>query len=239
MNPQTILDYVHKNTVNAKLGRKCVDGRYLPDDENAGMISRPGADFGYVMTLMAYSNEQKLNLNALDCAKKVYEVVMSLDSTFYMHTDSHENKSVPYSIGCGHAAKACTDEFANRYELHAEDVKKALEYFKNAREMNVKIVPLTGEHKEKGVLIVNSDEYSLNSQHENDMYFIYDKKRDDEFLKNLVEKLNMENVLYEDFQRISTTQLTVTLQLLAKDLPIFEVNFTDLSEPTVEFKGSV
>ena len=48
--------HIENNIVAAKEGRKCVDGRYGPD-QGTGFIARPGADFGYVMVLLALNRK--------------------------------------------------------------------------------------------------------------------------------------------------------------------------------------
>ncbi|HRN96283.1 MAG TPA: hypothetical protein PLD54_02460, partial [Candidatus Levybacteria bacterium] len=62
MDIHTVTDFVSANIIPTKNGRKCVDGRY-ENDEYSGMIARPGADFGYVMAMIGYNNEQKLGLS--------------------------------------------------------------------------------------------------------------------------------------------------------------------------------
>src|SRR5690606_34821359 len=101
------------------------------------------------------------------------------------------------------------------------------------------LVTLPGEHKEEGVLIIKHEEYTVNSQDENHMYFIYDKKRDDLFIKKLVETIAVENLVYENFQRVSTLQLGATLQALAKGLPLFEVIIDESHDIQVTNTGTV
>ena len=239
MDLHHLSNYIAQNIIPTKKGRKCIDGRYLSEDENSGMIACPGADFGYVMAMLGYNHEQKLGMSVVDCVKRVYDAVISLDDTFYMHTDSHENPDVVYSIGCGHAFKPTIDENANQYGLQAKDVQKTIQMLKTSQEFKVQMVNLPGEHKEEGVLIIKDEEFTVNSQEGEHMYFVYDKKRDDIFLKQLVEKLAMENIVYENFQRVSTMQLSVTLQLLAKGLPLFEVDFSDPASPEIKHIGTV
>ena len=105
--------------------------------------------------------------------------------------------------------------------------------------MPVTMVTLPGEHKEEGVLIVKNEEYTVNSHDDEHMYFIYDKKRDDLFIKELVEKMTVSELVYENFQRVSTLQLGATLQALAKGLPIFEVTIDETQDIQVTNTGTV
>jgi hypothetical protein len=154
-----------------------------------------------------------------------------------MHTDRHADPVEEHTshgdkpfIGCGHCAKAANPEFASLYGLHPDDVKKTVEY---ARERQVKgdavvIVPLEGEHAEKGTIIVDSDEYSVNAKDKDgkSMYFIYDKKRDDAYSDQLVFWLQSQKglgVSGEEFKAMSDQQTNATLHVLAQGTPILQV----------------
>jgi len=238
MDIHTVSSFVSKNIISTKEGRKCVDGRY-EDDEYSGMIARAGADFGYVMAMLGYNLEQKLNLSVEQCVDIVYKSIIDLEGTFYMHTDTHADPTIPYSIGCGHASKAMSQEYALTFGLDPEQVQKALLLLKDSPERPVTLVTLQGDHAEEGVLIIKNEDYTVNSKDDEHMYFIYDKKRDDLFLKDLVEKIGMDQLVYENFQRVSTLQLGATLQALAKGLPIFEVTIDEEHDIQVTNTGTV
>ena len=70
----TVERYIQASLTPAKDGRKCVDGRYLPN-QSAGMISRPGGDCGYVMALLALNSKKKLGLTPEQCFNAVYKAV--------------------------------------------------------------------------------------------------------------------------------------------------------------------
>lgn len=231
--------FASSNCIPTKNGRKCISGRYPHNDENSGMIARPGADFGYVMAMLGYNHEQKLGLSVEECVQRIYTAVTNLGKTFYMHTDNTEDPNIPFSIGCSHVYKATDTENADRYGFRAEDLQQAITLLKDREKYPVTMISLDGPHKEKGVFIINDPEHTINSQDTEQMYFVYDKKRDDLFMKDLVQELGMENVIYEDFQRVSTMQLSIALQLSAKDLPIFEVDFSDPVHPAVKHLGTV
>jgi hypothetical protein len=219
-------EFVNTNIIPAQPGRKCFSGRYS-QEQNTGMIARPGADFGYIMAMLGYNYEQKLGLSVPDCVKAVYEAVIALDGVFYMHTDDTHSSDHPYSIGCSHAFNPTNESKAITYDIQASDVQEALQLLINNPEMPVTITTLSGTHTEKGVLIIKSEEYTVLSQAKGTAYYIYDKKRDDIFIKSLVEKITIGDIVYENFQRIATLQLSATLQAEAKGLPIFEVYVID------------
>jgi hypothetical protein len=238
MDHASIASFTEKNITFAKPGRKCIDGRYVVD-EHSGMIARPGADFGYVMALLGYNDEQKLGLSVKRCVEAVYKAVTTLDSEFYMHTDIASNPDLAYPIGCGHITCALNSDIAHTYGLEVDQVQEALQILKNNSEMPVTTVTLEGDNKASGVLIVKSQEYTLDSHTEDSMFFVYDKKRDDLFIKDLIPYLEIPEIVYENFQRVATLQLGATLQAMAKDLPIFEVTIDETGDSFVTQTGSV
>ena len=193
------LAYVQQNIVRAREGRKCVDGRYPPQTAS-GMLARAGGDCGYVMALMAINNKKKLGLTPEQCFNAVFKVISEkMHGAFCMHTDqisdpateSANTASPQPLIGCGHLAKAATQgPLRGKYDVTNDDVKKIIAYARNLAEINdnVEIVNLNGEHQEQGVLLVTSDSLTVNAMDPklHAMYFIYDKTRDEAFMKKLV-----------------------------------------------------
>lgn len=238
------IDYVEKNVVQAHEGRKCVDGRYLPD-QATGMVARPGGDSGYVMALMAVCKKKNLGLTPEQCFNAVYKVISKGDGHFCMHTDhhadpdSHTHKGL---IGCGHLVKAATDTLCKEYDVDSHDVERFVEYARNLAEIepSMDIVNLEGEHEEKGVLVISSEEFTVNADNPqmHRMYFIYDEKRDSEFMKDLVASLDIGEVSFDEMKKESDIQLQATLNNLAKGLPIYKITF-DGELPHVELAGKV
>ncbi len=229
--------YIHKNTVEAREGRKCVDGRYPPDTAR-GMLARAGGDCGYVMALMAINKKKKLHLTPEQCFNTVYKVInQKMHGAFCIHTDHHAdpdheaaNKHTHKTlIGCGHLARAATQGIRHPYDLQNKDVKRIITYAKNLADIddNVEMINLEGEHAERGVLLINDDDYTVNAMNAktHEMYFIYDKKRDEEFMKKLVKEMAIPGVTFEDMKEESDIQLQATLHNLAKGLPIYTVSY--------------
>lgn len=237
--------FVDANVILARPGRKCVDGRYKPGQAD-GKIARPGGDWGYVEVLLALREEGVIDLSPEACIYAVLHAVKQIGDTFCMHTDHHADPTRAYhkntSIGCGHIAKAAEPKNASLYVLSSEDVKKALLYTRELDaidDKSIDMVRLRGEHKERGVLIINSEKYTVwSSDKENVMYFIYDKTRDEAFMKKLVKTLAIEGLFYKDFKRVSDIQLQATLELLAAGKPMFEITFDDATSE-VRFLGNV
>jgi hypothetical protein len=225
-HPLTPTEFVNDNLIPTTLGRKCFSGRYNTD-QNTGMIARPGADFGYVMAMLGYNYEQKLGFSVQECVKAVYDAIIAIDGTFYMHTDDTHTKNSPYSFGCSHAMNATNESISTTYDIQALDVQEAIRLLQDNTDMPISITTLSGNHREEGVLIVKSEEYTVNTHDDTHRYYIYDKKRDDLFIKTLVENISISDLVYENFQRVATLQLGATLQAEAKGLPIFEIYIFD------------
>ncbi len=247
---QSTIAYVQKNTVRGREGRKCVDGRYPPETA-AGMIARAGGDCGYVMALMAINKKKKLGLTPEQCLNAIYKVIrQKLHGAFCMHTDHHidpdsaetNQKMHQTLIGCGHLAKATSQRFRHPYDVQNEDVKKIIAYARNLADINqgVKIVNLNGEHQEQGVILVDSETYTVNAWDPkmHAMYFIYDKKRDGEFMKKLVKAMAIPEVTFEDMKKEADIQLQATLHNLAKGLPLYQVKFTGKT-PSVTYLQTI
>lgn len=243
---QQTIAYVQKNTVPAKDGRKCVDGRYPPDTAR-GMIARAGGDCGYVMALMAINKRKKLGLTPEQCLNAVYKVIRTrLHGTFCLHTDHHADpqdivtnqKMHATLIGCGHLSKAATQRIRRPYDVKNEDIRKLIAYARNLAEIDagVDMVNLGGEHAELGVLVVDDEHLTVNAWDPklHEMFFIYDKKRDEAFMEQLVEDMAISGVTYEDMKKESDIQMQATLHNLARTLPLYLVSYTS-KKPQVNF----
>ena len=241
---QNVEDYLSKNAVRAQAGRKCVDGRYLPH-QATGMLARPGGDCGYVMALLAVNKKKNLGMTPEQCFDAVYKAVSQNDGSFCMHTDHHADPDEHTRhglIGCGHLAKAANADLCKAYAVESEDMKRMIEHARDAAKTasSLEMVNLTGEHAEKGILIVHSDEYTVNAYDSEigEMYFVYDEDRDIAFMKQLVGELGIDGVSYEDLKQASDTQIQATLHNLAMGLPIYSVMFDD-STPHVSYVDTV
>lgn len=236
--------YVEQNIVRAQYGRKCVDGRYLPS-QATGMIARPGGDCGYVMTLMAVSEKKGLNLSPEECFNAVYNALINLGEKFSMHTDHNVDPDISTRnglIGCGHLAKAANEMLCKAYDVSAKNIEALVNYARelSRRDSSLELINLIGQHTEKGILVVDSEEYTVNArQPDLDlMYFVYDELRDNNFMRKLVEELHLPDVSFEEIKKESDIQLQATLHNLAKGLPVYKMQVID-SKPTVTYLSTV
>jgi hypothetical protein len=244
INLSETIAYISKNIVPAQKGRKCVDGRYSPA-ESSGMIARPGGDCGYVMALMAVNKQKALGLTPEQCFDIIYKVIKNNHEHFSMHTDHNidpDGNTHMGLIGCGHLAKAAIKKLSPEYNVLSEDVVKLVNYARNIAQTstNLEMINLHDEHAEVGVLIINSKNYTINSEDPKlkKMYFIYDEERDNDFLKKLVNEMEIQGVTFSDMKKASDLQLQATLSNLAAGLPIYSVKF-DGKKPVASFTSLV
>lgn len=237
----SVLEFAKRNKVPVRRGFVCVDGRY--DQKYSGFLARPGGNFRGILVLLAL--RKKLGLTVGRLVDKVVDAVEEMGITFNMHSDDHYHDSHDLSeIGCGHIAKAEDPKHAKEYKVDSDDVHNALTYLRIKLEGRkyYQLIELHGEHREKGVLIITGTKYTVNhwDQDKNEMYFVFDKARDEEYQKELFHqfKKKFAKLTFEDFIEISDLQLNATLKNLAKDLPIYEVNL-DQEKPQVKFIGKV
>ena len=246
---QQTINYVKKNTVAAREGRKCVDGRYPPDTAR-GMLARAGGDCGYVMALMAINQKKKLHLTPEHCFNAVYKVVsQKLHGAFCIHTDHHvdpeyegANNMHQTLIGCGHLSQAASWRLNRPYDVQSRDVKKIIAYARNLADIddNVEMVNLDGEHAERGVLVIDDNDHTVNAFDPklHMMYFIYDRKRDEVFMKKLVKAMALPGVTFEDMKKESDIQLQATLHNIAKGLPMYTVSYKN-NEPQISYLATI
>jgi hypothetical protein len=226
-----IFEYVKASMTSTIKGTRCIDGRYLPEQAK-GMLARPGADCGYVLALEAVNRNKRLGLTSEQCFNAIFKAVEKLNGKFYFHTDSHSdpnNHTRHGLIGCGHLLKASRHGFSWEYDVRSKDVREMVSYARNLCEVSDEIQMLTlhGEHREKGVLLITSMKYTVYADNPklHQMYFVYDIERDKAFMKQLVAKMNLAGVTYQDMWREAEVQLSATLQNLAVGLPLYSVTF--------------
>ena len=124
------------------------------------------------------------------------------------------------------------------------DVHNALVYLRIKLEGRkyYNVQELDGSHRERGVLVVTGKRFSVNhwDTKKNEMYFVYDKARDEEYLQVLFDhfKDQFPKLTFSEFKEISDLQLDATLHNLAKGMAVFEVNL-DSKDPVVQQIGTV
>lgn len=89
-------------------------------------------------------------------------------------------------------------------------------------------------------MVITGQENTIRSYDANrdSMYFILNKTLIEERRRKLVQALHIDGLIYEDIAPYYNYQLEATLGILAKGLPIFEIN-ADGRIPQVQYKGRV
>jgi hypothetical protein len=224
--------FIRRDVIPVQDGCMCVDGRYAVAGENAGRLARPGADFGYVMILLGLRHDGAIDLTPEQCAQRVYDHVTRGYGVFRIHTDAQsEEQKRPTErpdasiVGCGHIRVACLAENSQLFGLDSGDVADAFSHIELLRrEGRVEAEVLRGDHAELGVLINTGVRNTLYHSNGGEQYFVYDKARDMERLKELAAALNID---FDAAVAISEKQTNATLQIQAKGMPIILVNADD------------
>jgi hypothetical protein len=231
--------HIDGNVIPAAAGRKCVDGRYEP---GTGQLARAGGDMGYVLVLLALNAQKQLGLTSLQCLDLVYAYATHDGGPFSLHTDTRtdppnddfDQARNDAEIGCRHCANAATPAFAPDFGLDSDEVKTVIAYVK-ARQRHgdaIELVRLAGDHAEQGVLLVESSHYTVNASARDgkSMYFIYDRKRDDDYMFALVYWLQSYRglgVSLEEFRSMAWRQTHATLRIQAREKPIMRVSIDE------------
>lgn len=250
-NLEAATTFARENVIPAFEGVKCIDGRYELAQES-GKIARPGAHFGLVLALLAVNRALGYGLTPTDCFDQIYHIVTRDGDVFSMHTDQEADpdylatggdegpgQSRPI-IGCRHIAAAADPQFSPFYGVEHGAVVQALTYARqrSAAGDRIDVVKLRGDHAEQGVLIITGIRRTVNPSNGRSMYFVYDKTRDDAYVRKLVPQLGMKAVTVDIFTEAIERQTQATLRLVASGRPMFTVNANGF-EPIVSYLGDV
>ena len=222
-------EHSKKMRVFADDGRaKCVDGGYK-EDEAVGAMAIPGGHEGVSMALLS------LGFSAQESFDIVHNFLKKRNIPYCWHTDTHEG-SDGCIVGCGHwnTAISCCDEYC----VDKKEVLKLLEIIKVASEVKsseVECVVLDRDHKEKGILVVESTDYTVKpwDVKEDIQFFIYDKNRHQMFLRELCDENNID---FSKLKEATDKQTNLTLGLLgsSRGKPMYSVDVSSV-EPEVSF----
>ncbi len=217
---------------------RCIDGRYK-NEEDLQALAFPGADVGELALLLAMANVYGCKIDLEKASKCLIELVGG-EKNFSMHTDHHGDKNKTAS-GCGHFQQINLNPKA--YSLKKDQlnaIQKKIDDFK--RKKTPEIV-LEGEHLEGAVLIVSGNfgvfprfKFKTERAVEEVEVFVYHQTLVDARHKALAKKLFDDNAvelvqgcdaeyLYEVLSETAENHMMETVKRLAKDLPIYQVNF--------------
>lgn len=220
------------------LGRRCVDGRHTKEQaENSFAFA--GADVGLVMAL---SRASAGKIDLITSYKAVSRALKRMGTSFFYHTDTHaqhdEHKHDTHSIffGCGHALKPTDMELAKRYGIDPKQQALLIALIKSGKRdedmAELDETVLDGNHLEEGVLVVDSEKFTVEPMSEaGQQYFVYDLRLIRAFMKMVWEELKQDATLdlsgisLDNFIEAEGAQRDVTVDELAtkKGKPTFKV----------------
>jgi hypothetical protein len=239
-------------------GRRCIDDRYEPG-QGSGMIARAGADFGYVMALLALNHAKSWGLTPAQVVDAVIDAITKGGEPFRLHTD-HRAPWPPFAdagrppnvgtgqptIGCWHIAAALDPAHAGpyfppSYEAPAADVRAALARIADraAAGAPVEVVTLRGDHGHGGLLVIAGTRRTVHPTSGRASYFVYDQTRDETFIaESLAPRLDIPKLSPEELVAAARVQLAATLRAAAPDRPAFLVD-VDGAEPAITLAGPI
>ncbi len=244
-------EFVERNLIllegDAK-GNVCVDGRHLPEDIENNKNAVPGGDLGLPMALL----DARIGLSPKGAFDLVNGYLKSIGGSFTWHSDKHvedELKGDHHShevhdgnhVGCGHCNAAIKN--AKQYGIDGNSVKELLDLVRAEQkvpESGLTYIELPGDHAEKAIFVVNSDNYTVSHSDMNgsgEQYFVYDQKRYFDYLAKFVEyaKGKGQDIDLEVLKVIIGEHTNATLGLLgsSKNKPIYEVNINEDRSVTI------
>ncbi len=230
----------------------CVDPRKAKDPQSnealpnhsmrsshsVGALRSPGATFGKAMAVAAAVP----GISPQAAIEAVAEWKKSKGKNFTWHEDDHDHQQDD-GLGCGHIDRASKAENENLYGLPSRVVRTMRDYVRQkvrGGEMKVEAPKLTGSHREKGVLVVLSEDKTVNPVANGNEFFRHDALRHDEEIKGIGRFLRSQGIPAGDENLLAAAekQRNATLTLLAEDLPVYEVDLRN-GKKEVTYKGRI
>lgn len=210
-------EFVRKNRIAVDNSRvECIDGRFardqILDKEGRGAIRAAGGDFGLLAAFTA-ADGGKVGPRGIF---ERYRVALDhpdvgRDGKFHVHAE------------CGHIRIL----IKNNPELQGI----LLEVLKLGSDKKSEAV-LEGSHNEKGVLIIKSSQWSVNSRDPktDERYFTEDEKRTKELIEKVSSKMGIPHITPEKVWSQYERQRSETLSELVPKLPRFEIAFDSVGK---------
>lgn len=197
---------------------RCVDPRYTPESAKLRPLAQTGADVGSLMTVSATMRKmgQMPDIDAIFA--RLVEYLGGIQN-FHFHTDHHATHKKSPVPGCGHIAKAYAEPEA--YLLTKNDMEEIVRVTHKSIFTPSQCDVLQGEHNEKSVIIVQSETHSLISLDPDNQFFTYQQTLAERRIHDLAGVFGLP---YDALLAAHTTQLTATVERLAKGLPIYTVS---------------
>ncbi len=228
---------------------RCIDGRYS-NEKNLPALAIPGADVGELALILASANVCGLDIDKQKVLQCLADVVGGVENLRF-HTDSHAKSQVVCG-GCGYMREIKADPQA--FNLVSEDVDFILQKAEDAKKKGAQEVILLGNHEE-GAIITIRGPYGLYTQYSNNgarvlqVFVFHDSlisSRHRALAKNLIQEQAIKTLNKDDQDYLFTILCETTqdhlfeiAKRLAKDLPIYAVNFDQGGNFDLEFQGNI
>lgn len=228
---------------------RCIDGRYS-NEKNLPALAIPGADAGELALILAAANVCGLDIDKQKAFQSFVDTVGGVKNVRF-HTDSHAKKEVICG-GCGYIREIKADPQA--FNLVKEDVDFILQQAEDAKKKGAQEILLLGNHEEGAFIIVRGSyglytQYHTNGVNVSQVFVFHDSlvnSRHRVLAKNLIQEKAIKTLTEEDqdylFTILSETtdnHLFEIAKRLAKDLPIYAVNFDQEGNFDLEFQGNI
>ncbi len=193
-----------------------------------------GAHLGVCIAVMASLGEKKIAFSSKEILLKTKLALLSTtgkEIKLQAHTDDHKQ------IGCGHIEQAASGKYEDLYKVKGKDVLTIWEQAE--KDDSINWIILKGGHKEKGILFIESADFTIHSQNkkQEEMYFVIDVLRTNELLTKFSKKIDIKGVKAGDIIKNYWEQAKATSLILAKGLPQFEVKIDKNGSFYTEFLG--
>lgn len=228
-----IIKYIERNKYEFDKDKwmlsRCIDGRYAPS-KDLEPLAKPGADAGDLLSVLSLRKKYSLSFKNEDLAESMIDL-MSGATNIRFHTDNHSDG---VARGCGHLKQASL--YSIEYFIDYSDVDFVFSTLQRYKSEGAKEVILEGGHLERAVIIVDSDYFSVQSSEkigdQINQAFIYQRTLDNRRRQLLIEFLlpiiygsfkPSKEYLYQVLSEVSNQQLMMSVNKLAKGLPVYEV----------------
>lgn len=200
----------------------CVDPRRdRSGNRPVGAARSAGASAGKTMALMGV----RPDITVARAVRLVAQSEHEQGHKYTQHVDTHT-----HGLGCGHIARASEEKHEALYGIPSEGVidmrVTALEFWDTDR-LELYAPKLVSTHREAGVVIVNSPDYTIDplSVPQELEVFRYDRLRTHTSLTILAESIGGKDGTVEPEELITVfeRQTMATLALLGPQLPIYHV----------------
>lgn len=238
--------FIKRNIVAANYNRfVCGDGRY-PAEVSQGGLRIFGEDTGALAAFWQVGREKGHFTSVADVGKCVQEykrakaiALQSLGTVnpdafkLYLHTDHHGMEEGTF--GCGHMKNLAEGLHTDDYGSSGEELNALFAYIKDPEShIDFEETPLRGKHAEGAIILVDSDDFSVNSSDDTgEMHFVVDMRRVRTYFNRLSTALHVKGIGEENLMSAYLRHQGVTAGILAPGKPVLHVEIANKNAVTI------